>query len=65
MAKIVGWKQQFLSQSGKETLIKAVAQVVQTYAMNVFKLPENLCSDIDEALARFWWGQKDKEQHIY
>ncbi|KAM1714186.1 hypothetical protein ACFX12_024832 [Malus domestica] len=53
MAKIIGWKQQFLSQSSKETLIKAVAQAVPTYPMNVFKLPENLCSDIDVALARF------------
>lgn len=56
MAKILRWKQQFLSQAGKEILIKAVAQVVSPYPMNVFKLPNNLCQDIDAAIARFSWG---------
>lgn len=56
MAKLNGWKQQFLSQAGKETLIKAIAQAVPTYPMNVFKLPNNLCRDIDAAIARFWRG---------
>lgn len=39
MEKLTRWKQQFLSQARKETLIKAITQAVPTYPMNVFKLP--------------------------
>ncbi|KAM2041652.1 hypothetical protein FF1_035195 [Malus domestica] len=34
LAKIMGWKQQFISQVGKEVLIKAIDMVVPTYPMN-------------------------------
>lgn len=54
MAKVHGWKQQFLSHAGKETLIKAVAQAVPAYPMNIFKLPDNLCNEINADIARFW-----------
>ncbi|KAM1143102.1 hypothetical protein ACFX2B_031667 [Malus domestica] len=65
MTKIIWWKQQFLSQFGKETLIQAVAQAMPTYPINVFKLSKNLCRDIDAAIARFWKGQKEKERRIH
>ncbi|KAM1172680.1 hypothetical protein ACFX2G_023238 [Malus domestica] len=35
LAKILGWKQQFLSKEGKEVLIKAVSLAIPTYPMNV------------------------------
>lgn len=53
LANILGWKQQFLSQAGKEMLIKAVALAVPTYPMNVFRLPDRLCREIDATLAKF------------
>lgn len=65
MAKLIEWKQQFLSQAVKETLIKAATQAMPTYPMNVFKLIESLCNDIDAVIARFWWGQGDKERKIH
>ena len=37
-------------------LIKAVAQAVLAYAISVFKLPSNICEDIQNEIARFWWG---------
>lgn len=32
--KLHGWKEKFLSQAGKEVLLKVVAQSVLTFAMN-------------------------------
>lgn len=45
-------------------LIKAVTQAIPTYPMNVFRLPDRLCREIDAALAKFWWGNKNKDRSI-
>ncbi|KAM2216117.1 hypothetical protein TB1_022215 [Malus domestica] len=45
LAKILGWKQQFLSKEGKEVLIKAVSLAIPTYPMNCWRFlyePESL-----------------------
>ncbi|XP_042972725.1 uncharacterized protein LOC122304517 [Carya illinoinensis] len=52
-AKIHNWKNSFLSQAGKEILLKAVAQAIPTFAMSVFRLPKRLCADINSLLAKF------------
>ncbi|KAM1350921.1 hypothetical protein PS1_004799 [Malus domestica] len=36
---MAGWAEQFLSQAGKETLIKAMAMAIPNHAMGCFKLP--------------------------
>ena len=58
------WKGKFLSNVGKEIIIKAVAQVVPTYTMSCFKHPESLCSELNTMIGRFWWGQKSNERRI-
>lgn len=47
--KLDGWKEMFLSQAGKEILIKAVI---------VFRLPKTLCRNLNSLMGRFWWGSQ-------
>ncbi|XP_075645403.1 uncharacterized protein LOC142616429 [Castanea sativa] len=56
LAKMQGWKEKLLSQAGKEVMIKAVIQSISAYSMNVFKLPDRLCKDIEAMIRKFWWG---------
>lgn len=37
--RVNGWAKQFISQVGKEVLIKSVATTLPNYAMSCFKLP--------------------------
>jgi hypothetical protein len=62
--KIQGWKENFLSQAGKEVLLKVVVQAIPTYTMSVFQLPKTLCKDINAMMAKFWWGHKQNDKRI-
>jgi hypothetical protein len=62
--RINGWKEKFLSQAGKEVLLKAVIQAIPTYTMSVFLLPKTLCKDINSMMAKFWWGHKHNDTRI-
>lgn len=55
--RVNGWEGKILSKAGKEVLIKAVAQAIPTYTMSVFQLPVGTCGEINQCLARFWWGK--------
>jgi len=54
--KLSRWKEKMLSQERKEILIKAVDQVIPTYTMSVFKLPDTLCDELTSMVRTFWWG---------
>ena len=60
----VGWKEKLLSKAGKEVLIKVVAQVIPTYTMSCFKIPDSLCDELMGMIRNFWWGQKKEENKI-
>ena len=60
--RLQDWKMKFLSQVGKEILIKAVIQAILTYNMNVFLLPKALCSEMNSLMHKFWCGYQDKAQ---
>jgi hypothetical protein len=62
--RINGWKEKFLSQAGKEVLLKAIVQAIPTYTMSVFQLPKKLCSDINSMMSKFWWGHKGNDARI-
>lgn len=55
------WKQRHLSQGGNEVLLKAIAVAMPIYSMNIFRLPNDICIEINAILARFWWGSGDRK----
>ncbi|XP_058778142.1 uncharacterized mitochondrial protein AtMg00310-like [Vicia villosa] len=63
--KIKGWKEKFLSKAKKEVFIKAVAQVIPSYIMSFYKIPESICHEIESMLAKFWWGSKNGERKLH
>lgn len=56
--RLDGWTERFLSQAGKEILIKTVVQAIPTYSMSVFRLPKTLCFHLNSLMSRFWWRSK-------
>ena len=63
--KIQGWKEKMLSQASKEVLLKAIVQVIPTFAMSCFRLPVGLCRDIEMMIRKFWWGQRGDRRKIH
>ncbi|KAL5779910.1 hypothetical protein ACOSQ2_010647 [Xanthoceras sorbifolium] len=54
--KLQGWKHKLFSCSGREVLVKSVAQAILTYAMSCFRLPSSLLTKLQGLFANFWWG---------
>jgi len=63
--KLSDWKVKYLSQAGKEILLKAVVQAIPTYAMSVFQLPNSLCLELNRMMQNFWWGHMEKSSKIH
>lgn len=63
--KLKGWKTQFLSQASKEILLKVFISSMPTYMMSCLRFPNGWCNNINNLMARFWWGQKEEEKKIH
>jgi hypothetical protein len=63
--RVSDWKTKFLSQAGKEILIKAVVQAIPTYSMSIFLLPKTLCKELNSLMQNFWWGHKENDKKIH
>jgi len=63
--KISNWKPQFLSQAGKEVLLKSMVQALPTHCMGVFQLPISLCKDINNLMQKIWWQHMNKNFKIH
>ena len=63
--KIQGWKEKLLSQVDQEILIKVVIQAMLTFTMGCFKLPKNLCKDIEALTRKFWRGYSGEAKKIH
>jgi ribonuclease HI len=62
--RLQDWKLRFLSQAGKEILLKAVVQAIPSYCMSVFLFPKTLSAEINSLMQRFWWGHKENDRRI-
>lgn len=52
--KLQGWNERFLSKTGREVLIKVVAQAIPNFTMSCFRLPKCFCDDVNALIANFW-----------
>ena len=55
--KLQDWKEKLLSQAGREILIKAVDQVILTYTMSCFMLPQGLVMKLRSLYVSFGRGK--------
>lgn len=55
----------FLTQAGKEILLKVVVQAIPMYSMSIFQLPIGLCKEINGLMQKFWWQHKKNEVKIH
>ncbi|XP_021751079.1 uncharacterized protein LOC110716751 [Chenopodium quinoa] len=62
--KLKGWKGNFLSQAGREVLIKSIAHAIPTYAMHCFSIPNSILNGIEKMCRQFFWGQKGEERKL-
>ncbi|KAM1430154.1 hypothetical protein ACFX2I_046250 [Malus domestica] len=60
----VGLSEQFLSQAGKEVLVKAVVMAMPNYAMSCFKLPIGVCRDMEKAIRNYWWRGNEQRKGV-
>jgi hypothetical protein len=63
--RLNNWKIKFISQAGKEILLKAVVQAIPTYSMSVFQLPATLCKELEGLMQHFWWRHMAKEANVH
>lgn len=46
-------------------LLKAIIQVIPTYAMSMFALSKKICKEITSSMSKFWWGHMTKDSRVY
>ena len=63
--KLQGWEGKFLSQAGREVLIKAIVQAIPTYTIGCFKILLGLCHDIEAMVKKFFWRQRGDKRKIH
>jgi len=62
--QMTAWKEKELSATGKEVLIKSMAQVLPNYVMSVFKLPVTLCDNLMKHIRAYWWGSENDHRKV-
>ncbi|VVA39353.1 PREDICTED: reverse mRNAase [Prunus dulcis] len=63
--RVHGWAENFLTTTGNEVLLKAVALVLPAYTMSCFLLLQGVCTDILRALSSFWWGSQGTGKELH
>ncbi|KAK8684255.1 hypothetical protein V6N13_040285 [Hibiscus sabdariffa] len=56
--RVSKWSNLLLSFSGREVLIKSIAQALPQYIMSCYLLPCSLVEEMSRSIRRFWWSGK-------
>ncbi|KAL4304011.1 hypothetical protein GQ457_10G010470 [Hibiscus cannabinus] len=56
--RVSKWSNLLLSFSGREVLIKSIAQATPQYVMSCYLLPSSLVEEMSISICRFWWSGK-------
>lgn len=54
----------FFVSGGTRDSDKSVAHAIPMYAMQCFKLPKSILTEVERMCRNFFWGQKDREKKI-
>jgi hypothetical protein len=54
-----------LSWTGKEVMIKSVAQAIPTFPMGCSDLTKSLCDQISMLICRYWWNQQEGKHKVH
>ncbi|XP_042958141.1 uncharacterized protein LOC122293703 [Carya illinoinensis] len=63
-ARMVNWKNKFLSNARKEVLLKAMLQAIPTYAMGIFLIPTSITNKLNQLIRKFLWGYNEDTSKI-
>ncbi|KAL4318249.1 hypothetical protein GQ457_18G009450 [Hibiscus cannabinus] len=56
--RVSKWSNLLLFFSGREVLIKSIAQALPQYVMSCYLLPCSLVEEMSRSISRFWWSGK-------
>lgn len=54
-----------LSHAGREVMIKSVVQVIPSFAMACFLLPQKFCDKLVSYVSNFWWGGDAESKGVH
>ena len=63
--KVNGWTSRWLTNGGKEVLIKSILFGLPTYVMSTFLLPLETCENLASTIAKFGWSSNRPKRGIY
>lgn len=46
-------------------MLKAIAQALLSYMMNIFKLPKRMCKKLSSIMLQFWWSGSGEKRGIH
>ncbi|XP_028094336.1 uncharacterized protein LOC114294405 [Camellia sinensis] len=63
--KLSSWKAKALSLAGRTTVIQSVSSSIPSYIMQISKLPQSICKQIDKLNRNFLWGDLERRKKVH
>ena len=55
--RMASWKMEYISKSGKITLIRSTLSSLPIYHLSLFRMPQKICSSLERIQRQFLWGE--------